>query len=340
MTSLEQALAGRSPRVAILCPYHNRADVVERTFNSIATQTFADFEALIWDDCSTDETWEEMQRVAAKLNDPRFKIYRHETNLGLTAGLNQALQQTSAEYIAIVGSGDECHPKRIERQVAALEKAPTAVFCATASTTTDPITKTTFFDSSHDRDIVEFDDIKSHCPFTHGSVMYRASALETVGLYETAFKWCADWDMFFRLLRTGPAVYLDDVLYLRTAQADGVSFSPRKAFDQINCKYLAIKLSELDDVGRASVLATVRERGIEFALDAEKPQIWRDLARRNVKLYLMGRKAAGDEMMALAQRKGVTYPAKYRFFVATAKWLGKLPLSADFMIRAARTLPK
>ncbi|WP_338608848.1 glycosyltransferase family 2 protein [Pelagibacterium nitratireducens] len=340
MTSFEQPPAEKIPRVAILCPYHNRAGVVARTFNSIAEQTFADFEALIWDDCSTDETWAEMQRVATSLNDPRFNIYRHEANLGLTPGLNLALRRTRAKYIAIVGSGDECHPERIERQVAALERAPDAVFCATASTTTDPITKTTFYDSAHHRETIVFNDIRTHCPFTHGSVMYRASALNAVGLYETAFKWCADWDMFFRLLRTGQAVYLDEVLYLRTAQADGVSFAPRKAFDQINCKYLAIKLSGLDESGRAEVLASVREQGMEFVLEAEKPEIWRDLARRNVKLYLMGRQKAGDEMMALIDGKGVTYPTKYRLFIAVAKLLGKLPVSADFMIRAARALPR
>ncbi len=329
-----------SPRVAILSPYHSRAEVVECTFRSIAAQTFQDFEALIWDDCSPDGTWEEMQRVLAELNDPRFTIYRHETNLGLTQGLNQALQRTSAEFIAIVGSGDECHPERIERQVAALTANPDAVFCATASTTADPVSGKTFFDSRYDRDIIELEDIQHVCPFTHGSVMYRASALAAIGRYETAFKWCADWDVFFRLLRTGPAIYIKDILYFRTAQVDGVSFAPRKAFEQIPCKHLALKLSRLDSFERKAVLDNVREKGIDAALASEMAGISRDLARRNVKLYLMGREEAADEMRSLAKQRRIDYPMRYRFFVQIAKWIGKLPVNPDFMIGFARILPK
>lgn len=329
-----------NPRVAILSPYHNRAHAVERTFLSIADQTFRDFEAIIWDDNSSDDTWSAMQRVTAELSDRRFRTFRNDANMGLTRGLNHALTRTSAEYIAIVGSGDTCHPQRIERQVEALDRCPDAVFCATASTTFDPVRGTTFFDSRYNSDTIKLGDIVEECPFTHGSVMYRASALREVGDYETVFRWCADWDMFFRLLRTGDAVYLREVLYWRVAQVDGVSFDPQKAFEQIQSKRLVLRVSRLDEANRRALLERAACEGFEAVLDPIEDHVARDLARRNIKIFLMGRTDAGDEMVELAAAKHIDYPPRYRRLIGIARRLGKLPLDTDRLIRAARTLPR
>src|SRR5690606_20343542 len=106
--------------VAILSAYHNRADAVDSTLRSIANQTYEDFEAIIWDDASTDSTWSRLQSEVRELGDRRFTIYRHESNRGLAQGLNEALARTRAKYVAIVGSGDWCDPERIRLQVEAL----------------------------------------------------------------------------------------------------------------------------------------------------------------------------------------------------------------------------
>lgn len=330
----------RRPRVAILSPFHNRAASVERTFRSIANQTYPDWQALFWDDCSTDDTWQQMQRVAADIGDDRITIHHYPSNVGLTTGLNNAIRSTDADYIAIVGSGDECHPDRIARQVAALDNDPAAAFCATASVTIDPLTHTVFSDESFDKGRIEYGDITEQCPFTHGSVMYRAAALAETDLYETAFVWCADWDMFFRLLTDSHAVYLPDVLYTRYADPDGVSFSPKKAFDQITFKHLALTLSTKNRTEREQVIAAVRRDGVHAALSDSSDAIARDLARRNIKLYLMKRGDAGQTMETLASDSGTRYPPKYRFYLEFARRLSRSPISTDRAITLARKLPR
>lgn len=329
-----------APRVAILSAYCNRQHAVERTLLSIAAQTYRDYQALVWDDCSSDDTWAEMSRVASKVRDRRLNVYRHQANVGLTAGLNDAVGRTTAEYIAIVGSGDLCHPERIARQVAALDASPDAVFCATASTTTDPVRNTTFLDDRFDGEVITERDIALHCPFTHGSVMYRRSALVDIGLYEPAFKWCADWDVFFRLLRGRKAVYLPEVLYERTAQLDGVSFSPKKAFEQIAYKHLALKLSTCSTVERERILEDVRKQGLPSAIQDRREGISRDLARRNIKLYLMGRSTDGDTMHSIAREEDYPYPLKYRLYLPIARQMGRTGINPDSLIRAARALPR
>jgi glycosyltransferase involved in cell wall biosynthesis len=330
----------KSPRVAILSPFHNRAASVERTFRSISEQTFDDFEALIWDDASTDGTWEEMQRVAAELDDKRFKIYRYDSNIGLTKGLNEAISKTNAEYIAIVGSGDTCHPERIKRQLTSLDGEESAVFCATASTTTDPISKKIFTDENFDKKTIELKDISEICPFTHGSVMYRSSSLKKVGGYEPVFKWCADWDMFFRLLAIGNANYLDEVLYYRVAQADGVSFSPKKALEQSTCKQLALKLSTCTTSQRAEVIKKAQEHGIQSAISDRMNYVNVDIARRNTKLYLMGTRSAGDELNKLSKINNIRYPLKYKISIIVARIISFTSLDSGAIISLARKLPK
>lgn len=326
------------PKVAVLSPFHNRAGVAARTLASISAQTLQDFEALIWDDASTDGTWDALVAASNSLSDPRIQVYRHISNVGLTKGLNDALSRTEAEFIAIVGSGDECDPRRLSAQVAALEANPQASFCASRSVTIDAVTGAHFTDESFDGSIIERSDIATACPFTHGTVMYRRTALVGIGGYEEGFVWCADWDVFFRLLDNSVAVYLDETLYRRYALPDGVSFNPTKAFTQISYKHLALKLSRSNSTERQETLGILASQGIEAAIASEQQEVSRDLARRNIKLYFLGRREAAKEMEQIARNLEVQYPFKYRVYCRLASLLGVLPINGDTLIRFARKL--
>lgn len=328
-----------APKVTVISAYHEREHAVEETLRSIASQTFEDFQAIIWDDASRDGTATELVRVATQISDDRFHIVCYKQNIGLTAGLNAAIAATDSPYIAVVGSGDSCHPRRLSEQVKALERNPDAVFCASASTTKDPVTGDVFLDSEFSRARIELSDITRTCPFTHGSVMYRTSALRQVGEFAREFKWCADWDMFFRLLRSGDAIYLRDTLYFRTAQPDGVSFHPQKAFDQIKFKHLALELN-CPGAERSKLLAVSAQEGVMAALDHRRGEISRDLARRNIKLYFMRRRDDASRMIRIAQIEDIRYSFKYRVFLRLAQLLSATPLSQSLLIRVARALPR
>ncbi|MBM9463423.1 glycosyltransferase [Aeromicrobium sp. YIM 150415] len=333
-------LRSSKPLVTIISAYYRRAHAVAPTLESIRDQSYDNFNAIIWDDNSPDETWRELDRVAREIGDPRFTVYQHSENLGLTRGFNEAIAKIDSEYIAIVGSGDICHPDRILKQVRALEGDPEAAFCATGSTTTDPIQGTTFFDSSFSSTIITRQDIETTCPFTHGSVMYRSDRLKEIGAFEPTFKWCADWDVFFRLLKKSHAIFIPEVLYMRTAQLDGVSFHPRKAFEQIEFKHLALELSRCSEEQRQTILANVQSDGIPEALPARSGAIARDLARRNVKLYLMKRRRDAIEMSRMAVARGVGYPLKYRAYLRVAALLSHIGFDPNLLIKVARSLPR
>ncbi len=125
----EQAV--KSPVVSIIVPTYNRAQLLPRAIRSVLRQTYANFELLIVDDGSTDET---AAVVARAFSDPRITYWRLPNNSGVGAARNHGLEQARGRFIALLDSDDEWHPEKLELQVQALESAPdpthSACYCA------------------------------------------------------------------------------------------------------------------------------------------------------------------------------------------------------------------
>ena len=327
-----------TPKVLVISPYYKRKDSVERTLRSISEQTYSNFKALIWDDGSNDGTYEELCRVQAILRDDRIEVVGYGENIGLTKGLNRAIESSEADYVAVVGSGDICKPNRLECQVDALLVNPKAVFCASAAICEDEVTGRLFYDESYDKSTIEQADIVNVVPFTHGSVMYRKSAFDHVGLYEESFKWCADWDMFFRLLNIGNAVYISDVLYHRFATTDGVSFNPKKSLEQISYKYLAKSLQGTSNHEREFRLSQAR-KDLDSYLTPYKSFMCADLVKRQVKLSLMGRSDASSELRVLISEK-FKVSVRFKFLMFISLYIGAIPFDTNVLVNGARSVAR
>ena len=106
-----------NPKVSVIITTYNRADLLPRAVNSVLSQTYADFELIIVDDCSSDN----IQSVVADFSDPRVRSIRHERNRGLSAARNTGLERARGEYIAFLDDDDEYLPCKLEDQVALLD---------------------------------------------------------------------------------------------------------------------------------------------------------------------------------------------------------------------------
>lgn len=324
-------------KVAIISPFHNRKEVVERTIKSMCDQDYLNLEIIVWDDASSDGTWEEMERVASNLDDSRLTIIKYVENQGLTAGLNKAIKMTDATYVAIVGSGDICHPKRVLAQVEALETDLKANFCATNSISINVENNEKFVDDVCDAYKIEEKDLVYKVPFTHGSVMFRKQAVLDCGLYESVFKWCADWDLFLRLCKDGYGIYLKEEYYFRYAMLDGASFNPKKSMEQLECKYLARNLYENSD-NREKIIENAKQNLRKCVSEYEK-NIIRDLWKRQIKLIFMGEVVYANELESLINEK---YGSSLDRKVGTllAKIIRSLPISPTVLINKAREIAK
>ena len=111
--------SGASPvGVSIVMPAYNAAAFLERAIASVRTQTFVDWQLLVVDDCSTDSTWELVQRLAA--DDPRIQPLRLPANAGVAAARNAGIAAASGTLVAFLDSDDWWHPRKLEMQVASM----------------------------------------------------------------------------------------------------------------------------------------------------------------------------------------------------------------------------
>ena len=110
-------------RVSVVIPTRNRAELLPRAVGSVLAQTWTDFELLIVDDHSTDET----PAAIARFADERIRSFRHERNIGQSKALNTGIEHARGEYVAFLDDDDEWLPGKLAAQVALLDAAPPEV---------------------------------------------------------------------------------------------------------------------------------------------------------------------------------------------------------------------
>jgi len=115
------------PGVSIIMPTFNRAQYIIETIESIQKQTFSNWELLIMDNGSEDNTWD----LVTKVNDKRIRLYKTEKRLGIAGTRNEGLKKAKAELVAFIDSDDLWATTKLEKQVAALEQYPGAGFSLT-----------------------------------------------------------------------------------------------------------------------------------------------------------------------------------------------------------------
>lgn len=101
--------------VSIIMPSYNTGRYIEESINSILAQTHKNWELIIVDDCSTDNTDEV---VAAYLTDSRIRYIKNETNSGAAVSRNRALREAKGKWIAFLDSDDLWEPQKLEKQIA------------------------------------------------------------------------------------------------------------------------------------------------------------------------------------------------------------------------------
>ena len=108
------------PKVSVIIPTYNRAHLIGRSIQSVLNQTYQDFEIIIVDDGSTDDT----EDVIRNFNDSRIIYIRHKENKGPSAARNTGIKASKGEFIAFQDSDDEWFPEKLDKQIEAFEMNP------------------------------------------------------------------------------------------------------------------------------------------------------------------------------------------------------------------------
>ena len=181
------------PKVSVIIPCYNLGQYLDEAVGSVMAQTFADYEVLIVDDGSTDES---TRLVLSNYQKARTRVLRTE-NGGLSAAKNFGLANTTGRYVCMFDADDRLETTFLEKSVAVLDAEPDVAFVSHWVRT--------FGDESGDW-------TPTDCSFpalldmntVNGAALVRRSALEAAGGFdETMRDGCEDWDIWISLVERG-----------------------------------------------------------------------------------------------------------------------------------------
>jgi len=190
-----------TPRVSVLIPVYNAQHTIDSALASVFAQTWADFELIVVDDGSTDDT---LERCEAYETDSRLRLIRHEQNLGRPASRNTAFDAARGEYIAMLDADDCCVPERLARQVTFLDDHSTIDVVGSWWRGMD--VDGTLAPLKRNQTVLAPDMVDCQLLFRgiihNPTVMARRSALAGFA-YDTTFPVAQDYDLWARMQQAG-----------------------------------------------------------------------------------------------------------------------------------------
>ena len=168
----------RAPMVSVVMAVKNGGQIMREAIDSILKQTFTDFELIIINDGSTDETLE----VISQYPDSRIQVYSQE-NQGLARSLNRGVCLATGKYIARQDHDDISLLTRLEKQVAYLEANPKVGLLGTAAEIWNQTGPTGRFHHHPTKPAILAFDLIFNNPFVHTSWMFRSSVINQIGYY-------------------------------------------------------------------------------------------------------------------------------------------------------------
>ena len=187
------------PTLSAIMPNYNHAQFLPMSLGALLSQSRPADELLVLDDCSTDNSWELLQAMAAR--HPALRCYRNEKNLGVMANVNQALRLAKSDYVYFPAADDAVLPGFFEATMNCLSAHPQAALGCSIGHWTDAVTgKTLYLDPPMATEPRYFSPEQMVASEQRGefrlasqTIIYKREALLRLGGYPQAARWHADW---------------------------------------------------------------------------------------------------------------------------------------------------
>jgi glycosyltransferase involved in cell wall biosynthesis len=249
-----------TPRVTVVIPSYNTAELIARSLNSVFAQTYRDFEVIVVNDGSPDTV--ELERVLQ----PYLSriIYLKQPNKRAAGARNTAIQHARGEFVAFLDSDDAWYPEHLSHQMKLFDGDPELDLVYANSLIVTPNREWLFMDSCPSKGKADFDAlVVERCQIPVSTVVARKTAIVRAGLFDETLERCDDYDMWLRTAFHGGKIGYSDRLQARLAGARPGSLG------QSNVKMLKTYWMILEKAGRALPLtpaqaALVRSRAAEI----------------------------------------------------------------------------
>lgn len=229
------------PKISVIMPAYNAEKYIREAIDSILCQTYADFEFIIVNDCSSDRT----EEIILSYNDPRIVYLKNEKNLGVAVSLNRGLEISEGEYIVRMDSDDISMPERFAIQSVYLDlHCDTAVLGSNIEIfNTNGVVATGW--SSTDPSQMKVDLFFS-CGLAHPSVMMRRDVVLEFGGYDPNYNGLEDYELWCRVVEKYEITTLPDVLLRYRIHEHQVTQNPS---DEYCVRMHNLKMRQLQQIG-------------------------------------------------------------------------------------------
>jgi len=207
-----------NPQLSVVMSAYNSRSYLKAAIDSVLAQTFKDFELIVINDGSSDDT----QTIIDSYKDPRIVKIKHK-NKGLVASLNIGLAKARGEFIARHDADDLSSPQRFEKQLVLFNSNPRLVLVGTCVKEIDSAGKVI---GRRQYPLADADirlALFHYSPFAHGSTMARRRALEEAGGYRQVYYPVEDYDLWRRLAQKGQLQNIGETLYEFRVHQESIS---------------------------------------------------------------------------------------------------------------------
>ena len=254
------------PHISVVMPVYNCAEYVADSIKSILNQTYTNFEFIIIDDHSTDNTL----KIVKSFNDERINVYEKDRNKGMVDSLNFGISIAKGSLIARMDGDDYCHPTRFEKQVELLKYN---LNLDIVSSNAQIINTDKVYNYSENPEQVKV-DLLFGSAFVHAALMGKIEVFKN-NLFDQRMKHAEDYDLWSRLAFKTNMANMKEVLYYYRAHKNQVSnqfkntqmkncaIAQHRMFHYIPYDYSKFPDTLLDKALRKNI-STLREAQIIF----------------------------------------------------------------------------
>jgi glycosyltransferase involved in cell wall biosynthesis len=199
-----------APKVSVLIPNYNYGHYLSESIQSVLNQTFTDFELIIVDNCSTDNSQEVISKF---LEDKRVRFFKNENNIGLIGNWNKCLEYARGEYIKFLLSDDMFYPQLLEKFVPVMDNHPeiSIASCSNEGFGVDSYQWIIPFHFVQDgKKVIYTSLVDRNWLASPTAVIFRRSNLFLGGFRN--YKWLVDWEMWTRHLTIGDCYIIPEIL--------------------------------------------------------------------------------------------------------------------------------
>ena len=200
-----------NPLVSVIIPTHNRAKLLPRAVNSVLEQTFKDFEIIIIDDASSDNTKEILEEL--KRQDPRIRSLRLGQNRGAQAARNVGIKASCAKWIAFLDSDDEWLSRKLEWQFLLANETKAEVISGLCLRWVEGEPTPTIWNLPKLSGNAYRSLLKSSSTMFQGLLVKR-KLLEKIGYLDEAIVSFQEWDTAIRLAEIAQFAFVDSPLFI------------------------------------------------------------------------------------------------------------------------------